>query len=444
MSVLSTFNSASVNGFKSLKSTILPAPPFVSVPYSVVVDTSKIPNTNTDKKIYVTAEIKNMGNVTVDWGDGTIETRTSQIVFGYDTDIVWNHTYSVKKQYTIQISSSTGYLWAQVGNNVRPGRGFGFSALEDLAMIAVTSWGNHKFHTMTNMFCRNANFNSIPTTVPDLSECTSLTFLFDYATIFNQSINDWNITNIKSLNNIFPNSSFNQPLDKWDTSNVTDMSGLFVACPFNQPLNSWNTSKVTTMWFMFYAASSFNQPLDKWNTSNVISMGFMFCAASSFNQPLDKWDISNVTDIRSMFANAAAFNQPLNSWNTSKVTNISNIFRGDVLFNQPLNNWNTANVTVADNAFNGATSFNQPLNSWNTSKIQYMGAMFADAAAFNQPLNNWNTSNVIDMNNMFLATLKYDQNISNWNVTKVGANHINFDTNTPVTWTAAEKPQWVA
>ena len=56
--------------------------------------------------------------------------------------------------------------------------------------------------------------------------------------------------------------SFNQPLDNWNVSNVTDMNNMFNDVTFfNHPLNNWNVSKVEDMAWMFYKASSFNQPL---------------------------------------------------------------------------------------------------------------------------------------------------------------------------------------
>ena len=44
------------------------------------------------------------------------------------------------------------------------------------------------------------------------------------------------------------------------------------ATAFNQPLNNWDTSKVTNMRGMFYSARAFNQPLNNWDTSKVTNM----------------------------------------------------------------------------------------------------------------------------------------------------------------------------
>ena len=55
---------------------------------------------------------------------------------------------------------------------------------------------------------------------------------------------------------------------------------------FNQSLNDWNVSNVIDMEQMFRGATSFNQPLDNWDVSKVKSMVGMFRGARSFNQPL--------------------------------------------------------------------------------------------------------------------------------------------------------------
>ena len=51
------------------------------------------------------------------------------------------------------------------------------------------------------------------------------------------------------------------------------MEGMFEdATSFNQSLNQWNVSNVTTLAYMFYSATSFNQPLNNWDVSNVTTM----------------------------------------------------------------------------------------------------------------------------------------------------------------------------
>ena len=46
------------------------------------------------------------------------------------------------------------------------------------------------------------------------------------------------------------------------------------------------------------------------------------------------------------------------------------------------------------------------------------------------------------MNSMFVNATSFDQDISSWNVSLIPSLPANFDTNTNVNWTTAEKPIW--
>ena len=48
------------------------------------------------------------------------------------------------------------------------------------------------------------------------------------------------------------------------------------AINFNQSLNNWNVSNVTNMNYMFKEAINFNQDINNWNISNVTDMSRMF------------------------------------------------------------------------------------------------------------------------------------------------------------------------
>jgi surface protein len=194
--------------------------------------------------------------------------------------------------------------------------------------------------------------------------------MFYSATMFNQPLNNWNVSNVKTMEHMFSLAkNFNQPLNNWDVSNVKTMENMFSGAKnLNQPLNNWNVSNVTNMSSMFNLDVNFNQPLNNWDVSNVKDMGYMFSHATNFNQPLNDWDVSNVTEMEYMFE-ATNFNQPLNKWNVSNVTNMEGMFSVAKKFNQPLNNWNVSNVTQMNSMFSGATDFNQPLNNWNLSSI---------------------------------------------------------------------------
>jgi len=192
----------------------------------------------------------------------------------------------------------------------------------------------------------------------------------------------------------FINSGSNQDISSWDVSNVTTMRFMFMnTTAFNQPLNNWDVSSVTNMQNMF-KNSIFNQSLNNWDVGNVTDMLGMFSYTTAFNKPLNNWDVSNVTNTASMFSYTTAFNQPLNNWNVSNVTDTSSMFSGATTFNQPLNDWDVSNVTVIASMFRNATSFNQPLNNWGVNQVINMAFMFWDAISFNQDLSGWCVTNL--------------------------------------------------
>jgi len=123
--------------------------------------------------------------------------------------------------------------------------------------------------------------------------------------------------------------SFNQDISNWDVSNVTTMSYMFYAAKsFNQDISNWDVSNVTNMSFMFENARSFNQDISNWDVSNVTCMGSMFTDAVSFNQDISGWDVSNVEDMSGMFTDAVSFNQDISKWDVSNVINMGSMFDG--------------------------------------------------------------------------------------------------------------------
>ena len=177
-----------------------------------------------------------------------------------------------------------------------------------VAIIEVVQWGESKFKSLRNALGNQSLAPlSLPAEAPDLSECTSLAYMFNFRGEFNEPIGNWDVSNVTDMQNMFNRTNFNQPLNNWDVSKVTNMSTMFQFCDnFNQPLNNWDVSNVTNMSTMF-RHTAFNQPLNNWGISNVVTMEKMF-ASTPFNQSLNNWDVSNVTDMNHMFADNKVFN----------------------------------------------------------------------------------------------------------------------------------------
>jgi surface protein len=232
---------------------------------------------------------------------------------------------------------------------------------------------------------------------------------------------------------MFRSSSFNQSIENWDVSNVTIMIGMFQQSPFNQPIGNWNVSNVINMSYMFHF-SQFNQPVGNWDVSNVTSMWGMF-SGTPFNHPIGDWDVSSVTDMAIMFY-GSSFNLPIGDWDVSSVTRMWAMFWGSQ-FNQPIGNWNVSSVTDMRDVFWGS-QFDQPIVEWDVSIVTTMAGMFK-GSQFNQALGNWDVINVTDMDGMFESS-QFNQPINNWCVAKITSEPQNFSSDSPLT--LEYKPNW--
>ncbi|HAS43828.1 MAG TPA: hypothetical protein DCS93_25325 [Microscillaceae bacterium] len=287
-------------------------------------------------------------------------------------------------------------------------------------LISIENWGNIPWSTMISAFagCSNMTYNA--TVAPNLSNVTSLRFMFHDCTSFNGAINNWNTSNITDMSNMFYGASqFNRPLNHWNTGEVTNMTHMFHgASKFNQPIGSWNTEKVTNMSYMFQEAVEFNQAIGTWNTNNVTNMAYMFYKAAKFNRNIEAWNTGEVTNMKGMFRQDSLFNQSIQLWNTHKVTNMSSMFYGAVEFNRDINSWNTGEVTNMAAMFQGARKFNKSLSNWNTAKVTNMVFIFKGAVTFNQSIE-WNTSSVTIMQGMFEGASSFNHSLGEINISQV-------------------------
>jgi surface protein len=57
---------------------------------------------------------------------------------------------------------------------------------------------------------------------------------------FNQPIGNWDVSSVTNMASMFQeNMEFNQPIGNWDVSSVTDMASMFAATIFNQNISTW-------------------------------------------------------------------------------------------------------------------------------------------------------------------------------------------------------------
>lgn len=150
----------------------------------------------------------------------------------------------------------------------------------------------------------------------DVSQMTSLSYLFKDQAECNPAIGSWEVGQATNLNGLFFNaSSFNQDLSCWDVSNNGVFATMFFyAKQFNSDISGWDVSKGRLFSSMFNNAKSFNQDIGSWDVSTSTDFQYMFKQADNFDQDISLWDVSSSTDFRAMFHYAISFDQDLCDW----------------------------------------------------------------------------------------------------------------------------------
>ena len=374
----------------------------------------------------------------IDWGDGF----TSGNTYANRT-----HTYATPGDYTISINGMiSGFCFNNSGDRLK--------------LREITRWGTEfrpnnssgTFHGCTNLVLTGVtdtlNLAGMTSLASFFPECTSLTTI--------NRINEWDTSNIVSLNRMFENAyNFDDNIGAWNVANVTDMTAMFSIAQasvgsgiFNNggsnTIKNWNTSKTTSLAAMFQNQTKFNQEVGLWDVSKVTNLNNTFLLSNTrfgvFNNggtgSIGNWNTSLVTNLQGCFSNQVNFNQNIGSWDTSNVTNMAYVFNcgnRDGVFNNggsdSIKNWNTAKVTTMLQMFVGQPYFNQPIGIWNTGLVTRMDYMFYSYArptaptrlngTFNQPLDLWDVSKVISIVSMFEAQTSFNQPLNSWNTIKV-------------------------
>ncbi len=315
----------------------------------------------TDKEIIIPTDSNYTYDYNVDWGDEDSDEHV-------DGNI--SHTYAAEGYYQVKISGKFPAIYFNDFNASRD---------NSKQILYIIQWGDNQWKSFLRAFMGCRNLDIFATDVPDLSD-------------------------VRSMKNMFLNTSFNRNISKWDVSGVTNMSG------------------------MFYNNIEFNQPLGNWDVSSVTNMNWMFSGDeyhhTTFDQNISGWDVSSVTDMQEMFLNNTKFNQPLNSWNVSSVTNMSWMFSNTNKFDQPLGNWDVSSVTDMSFMFSGnglyIMRFNQDISKWDLSNVKDITGMFLFNNNFNQPIEDWDVSSVTDMIYTFNNAARFrDHDLSSWDVANV-------------------------
>ena len=381
------------------------------------------------------------------------------------------------------------------------------------------SWDTAKVNTFRRMFNNAKKFNqpigtwnvsAAGSAAPAYYSARAFEEMFYYALNFNQSIADWErvtgqplpsntaiiatststVGNVPHMGSMFNNATnFNQPIDNWDVSAVTTMQNMFRGSSlgtnegntkFNQYLGSWgnkftsfpftsfmfrncaanvvqgipetpsidddpawvdytwpitpltastDSSVGSIVWARdqwFTNSTQFNAgevyakygTIDKWNTSQVTDMQYLFNGKATFNEDITAWDVSSVTDMSYMFSGAKAFNQDIGAWTINSGEGVSVSMSGMFDIYQPTSTFSNLNIGnwERENGVNGATSTSTMAN------VVSMNTMFVNNDKFNKPIGNWNISGCTDFHGMFFGAFAFYQDLSAWATTGDGFN----------------------
>jgi surface protein len=176
---------------------------------------------------------------------------------------------------------------------------------------------------MTTIFENNTAFNQ------DIGNwntglVTNMASMFRNCTNFNQDIGAWDVSNVTGFAFMFLGTPFNNngstSINNWDTSGCTGSMGHMFRCPFNQPIGNWNVSNVKSMDNMFNGNTVFNQDIGSWDVSSVTNMTSMLNNADAFDQDIGSWNVSNVTNFTNFMLNKTNLNY--------SATNLDSIYNG--------------------------------------------------------------------------------------------------------------------
>ena len=245
-------------------------------------------------------------------------------------------------------------------------------------ILSINQWGTRAWQSMEDAFSGASNLEVPATDTPDFSEVTSMSFMFNRATVANPDTRHWDTSSVESMRFMFNRAESADPdTSQWDTSSVEDMRSMFSRAESADPdTSSWHTSSVRDMRGMFDGASSSNPDTSSWNTSSVESMQDMFRGAIAADPDTSNWDTSSVESMWGMFQGAENANPNTSQWETGSVTNMRRMFQDAMTANPDTSQWNTAALARTTSMFEGASAANPDTSDWNVESLILAGDMF--------------------------------------------------------------------
>jgi hypothetical protein len=178
-------------------------------PFIIEVDTSKA------------GSASNQFQFTGAEGDYEVVAKQNNIVVATFNDL--------SGQETINLPSSRVYILEVTPKAIN---GFNRIAFDNGGdkdkIIDIKQWGNIVWSSFERAFVNCENMLVTATDVPNLSNVTSMFFMFFGASISNPNTENWEVSNVTNMNRMFLFAFLANPNARnWDVSNVTNMILIF-------------------------------------------------------------------------------------------------------------------------------------------------------------------------------------------------------------------------
>ena len=333
-------------------------------------------NVSGDAGLTITLPVSGTGlNITVDWGDGTEETITTEFP---------THTYAKAGVYEIAVAGNCP-VWGYSGAN-KPNEKY---STYNNYLISVKQFGELSATRYGFSYCSNLIEVSGENLVTEktFENITNMSLMFfNCYQMTKLDVSNFNTENVNNMMYMFYScaSMTDLNISNFDTSKVTTMTGMFDGCVKLNSLDvsRFDTSNVTNMARMFESCRALARlDVSNFNTSRVNTMEMMFFSCDNLTQlDVSNFDTSNVENMEGMFGRCASLESiDVTKFNTSKTISIAGMFDNcKKLSSIDVSSFNTLNVIAMVQMFSscsGLTSLN--LSNFDTSSVISINSMFA-------------------------------------------------------------------
>jgi surface protein len=324
-------------------------------------------------------------------------------------------------------------------------------------IVTILQFGGMPLSRGGNQFANLSNLRISATDTPTILKNTSLDKAFYNCTNFNANISSWDVSNAKTMNSMFENSTnFNNdfsPLN-WNCDNLTSavnfglnsslygLGGNYNVNPGNGTRKNNITSIETPMKTLTQSNSSLPlisgsfiftisdlQLFDTTKIPIINSISFILLEVSqTYVSSFASTTVTILYSYNILLGNEGLSFKDVISYYGNKIVTILQ-FGGIPLSRGGEQFANLPNLVISavdkptillntslNKAFYNSTNFNSNISSWNVSNVTNMTSMFENAIIFNQNISGWNVSNVTNMTSMFQNSTAFNNNntLMNW------------------------------